>query len=133
MNLNLVKVLPPLAARIEAEPDLLSRLWSEDDETPADPDPQIAAVDLDRDIFFDDYDTITREYEEAPEYYQWMNFALEGPGDVIAYDLGWGDGFIVSPRDVAKIADGLELEGWWSPGEQVTLLTQAIAAFYRSA
>ena len=124
-----------LAERIEADPDLLNQLWPEydEDEPPAEADAEIAAIDHDRDTFFEDYLGISREIDEEPAKYPWMRRALSGTGSEIEYDFGYGNGFKVTAREAAEIADGLAREGWWSPGQEVTLISHAIAAFYRSA
>lgn len=131
MSLCLAKVPPALAERIEADPALLDQLWPEydEDEPATEPDAEIAAIDHDRDTFFEDYLGIRREIARYP----WMRRALEGIGAEIAYDFGYGNGFKVVALEAAKIADGLALEGWWRPGQEVTLVSHAIAAFYRSA
>ncbi|GAA4963753.1 hypothetical protein [Actinoplanes utahensis] len=84
MSLCLVKVTADLARRIEADPDLLEQLWnSEDDE----PDPEIAAIDRERDTLFEDFLDVSREAERFP----WMKKALEGVGPEIDFDYGYGN------------------------------------------
>jgi hypothetical protein len=131
MSICLVKVPPALAERIEADPSLLDQLWRRHDV--AEPDPEIAAIDHDRDTLFEDYLSISREIDDHPIGFPWMERALEGTGAEIEYDFGYGNGFTVTPQDTAEIADGLAAEGWWSPGQEIKLISHAIAAFYRSA
>jgi acetyltransferase-like isoleucine patch superfamily enzyme len=135
MSLCLAKVPPALGERIAADPALLDQLWpvADDDESAAAPDAQIAAIDHDRDTLFEDYLGISHEIDEEPARYPWMRRALEGTGTEIGYDLGYGNGFRVTAQEAARIADGLAREGWWSPGQEVALISHAIAAFYRSA
>ncbi|GAA2687981.1 hypothetical protein Apa02nite_035430 [Actinoplanes palleronii] len=131
MNLCLAKVLPALAERIKADPDLLDQLWEESDEP--EPDAEIAAIDRDHDTFLEDYLYVSREVDKEPARYPWMRRALSGTGTEIEYDFGYDNGFLVTAQEAAEIADGLALEGWWSQGQAVTLIPHAIAAFYRSA
>jgi hypothetical protein len=135
MSLCLAKVSPALAQRIETNPSLLEQLWFEDegDEPAGTPDPEIAAVDRDRDTLFEDYLGISREIDEEPTKYPWMRQALQGTGVEIDFDFGYGNGFKVTAREAAEIANGLANEGWWSPGHEVTLVSHAITAFYRAA
>ncbi|MGE6955143.1 hypothetical protein [Staphylococcus capitis] len=62
-----------------------------------------------------------------------MGKALHGVGNEINFEFGYGNGFIVTPQQAADVADGLAQEGWWRPGQEVTLISHAIAAFYRAA
>src|SRR5690242_15358235 len=108
MSLCLTKVPPALAARIAADPDLLELLWPEDeDESPAELDADIAAIDEDRDLFLEDYLFLAREIEQKPFGFPWMRRALHGTGVEIDYDFGYGNAFMVSAREAAEIADGL--------------------------
>ncbi|GAA1513536.1 hypothetical protein GCM10009827_030160 [Dactylosporangium maewongense] len=52
---------------------------------------------------------------------------------MVGFDFGNGNGFVVTAPEAAAIADGLAEEGWWRPGQAVTLVSHAIAAFYRAA
>ena len=133
MSLCLAKVPAALAERIEADPELVDQLWPGDDEPAIEPDADIAAIDQDRDTFFEDYLDLRRDIDSEPARYPWMLRAVEGTGAEIEYDFGYGNGFKVTAREAAEIADGLAQEGWWSPGQEVTLVSHAIAAFYRSA
>ena len=135
MSLCLVKVSPALAGRITADPDLLDQLWPADEEDvpPAEPDAEIAAIDRDQDTLFEDFLDISRQIDEKPAGYPWMRRALNGTGTEIEYDFGYENGFIVTAQEAAEIADGLTHEGWWRPGQEITLISHAIAAFYRSA
>lgn len=135
MSLCLVKLPPALAERIKAEPNLLNQLWfdAEDWDEPAEPDAEIAAIDRDRDTLFEDFLGLSRHISETPDKFPWMHKALNGTGDEIDFDFGYGNGFIITTQDSAQIADGLTQEGWWQPGHEVTLISHAIAAFYRTA
>ncbi|GAA4963760.1 hypothetical protein [Actinoplanes utahensis] len=39
----------------------------------------------------------------------------------------------MTAAEAAEIADGLVGEGWWQPGQEIKLIPEAIAAFYRAA
>ncbi|MEV6302571.1 hypothetical protein AB0M02_24370 [Actinoplanes sp. NPDC051861] len=135
MSLCLVKLSPAIAHRIETTPDLLEQLWfaDEEDEPAADPDPELAALDRDRDTLFEDYLGLSREIGDEPGTYPWMRRALQGTGTDIDFDFGYGNGFVVTAQEAAEIANGLADEGWWSPGQEVTLVPHAIAGFYHAA
>ena len=135
MSLCLVKLPPALAQRVQTTPDLLEQLWfeEEDDEPATDPDPELAALDRDRDTFLEDYLGTSREIGDDPGTYPWMRKALHGTGTEIDFDFGYGNGFAVTAKESAEIAAGLAAEGWWSPGQEVTLVPHALAAFYRAA
>jgi hypothetical protein len=144
MSLCLVKVSPALAQRIADEPDLLEQLWFDDededegegegDDSDGDgADPEIAAIDRERDTLFEDYLGVSREIGEDEATHPWMRRALAGTGTEIDFDFGYGNGFTVPAAEAAEIAGGLAREGWWSPGQEVTLVPHAIAAFYRAA
>ncbi|MEU8665176.1 hypothetical protein [Actinoplanes philippinensis] len=135
MSLCLVKLPPATARRIAGTPDLLGQLWfdDEEDEPETEPDPELAALDRERDTLFEDYLDVSREIGDDPGTYPWMRKALHGTGTEIDFDFGYGNGFTVTAEEAAEIARGLSDEGWWSPGQEVTLIPHAIAAFYHAA
>jgi hypothetical protein len=136
MTICLVKVPPALAERIQADPELLNQIWpaaDEEEDEPAALDAEIASIDEEDDTVFEDYLGLGRDVQKEPGRYPWMERALHGGGTEIDYDFGWGNGFTVTAEEAAEIADGLAAEGWWSPGQEVTLIAHAVAAFYRTA
>jgi hypothetical protein len=135
MSICLAKVSPVLAQRIETDPELLNQVWLEadDDEPPVAADSDIAAIDRDRDLLFEDYLGLGSEINDDPARYPWMQRAVHGTGREIDFDFGYGNGFLVAAREAAEIAAGLAHEGWWRPGQDVTLIPHAVAAFYQSA
>jgi hypothetical protein len=82
---------------------------------------------------FEDYLGLGREIGENAARYPWMQRALHGTDREIDFDFGYGNGFLVTAQEAAEIAAGLTREGWWRPGQDVTLIPHAVAAFYRSA
>lgn len=96
-------------------------------------DPQILAIDRDRDTLSEDYVRISLEVDESPTDFPWMTMAREGSGTAVDYDFGYGSGFVVTTQEATEIADGLIREGWWDTGWEATLVAHGIAQFYRSA
>jgi hypothetical protein len=128
MTLYLVKVPPDLAARVAAEPDLLNQVWREDDVV----DQQVAALRED-DTLMEDYLDLGRMVNEQPGHYPWLEKALHGTGTEIAFEFGYGAGFVIAPQEAAGIAAGLAEDAGWRPGDEVVTIADAIAAFYLSA
>jgi hypothetical protein len=128
MTLYLVKLPPDLAARVAAEPDVLNQVWRDDDVV----DHQVAALQ-DDDTLMEDYLDLGRMVNEQPGRYPWLEKALHGTGTEIAFQFGYGAGFLVAPQESAGIAAGLAGEVGWRPGQEVVTIADAIAAFYSSA
>jgi hypothetical protein len=128
MTLYLAKVPPDLAARVAAEPDLLDQVWREVDVV----DQEVAALQ-DDDTLMEDYLDLGRLVNEQPGRYPCLEKALHGTGTEIAYEFGYGAGFLVAAQEVAGIAAGLAEDVGWRPGDEVVTIADAIAAFYLSA
>jgi hypothetical protein len=126
MTLYLIRVTRALAERIQAEPRLLEQVWGEGDVS----NPEIAGLDLDNDALMEDYLGLGRVLAEEPQRYPWMERALQGTGQEVGFEFGYGPGFVVTPQEAAEIAAGLASEGWWQAGDEVETVPQAIASFY---
>ncbi len=124
MTLYLLKAPPEFAARIEREPELFRQVWR---------DEAVAAPDRQDDLLMEDYLDLGESVQEQPERYPWMNAALHGTGTEVAFDLGYGPGFLLTTEEVGRIAAGLVDEVGWHPGDEVIAIPDAIAAFYTSA
>jgi hypothetical protein len=129
MSIYLVKLPATLAARIEAEPNLLNQVWREENVV----DDDIAALDKENDKLLEDYLDLARIMDERPERFPWMRKALHGTGREIAFEYGYGPGFVVTAPEATQIAAGLAEECGWRPGDEVITIDHAIAAFYASA
>jgi hypothetical protein len=129
MTTYLVKLPTALAARIQAEPDLLAQVWRKEDVV----DDDVARLNQGEDRLMEDYLGLARELEESPGRYRWMRAALEGTGAEIEFEYGYGDGFVLTAGEGGDVAVGLVGEGWWSPGQDVETIAHAVAAFYDAA
>jgi hypothetical protein len=122
MSLMLVKVPPALAARIRAEPALLAQVWDES-----------AGLVTAEDKLFEDYLGLSRTVDEQPDRFPVMFRAMNGTGDELDYDFGYGPAFVIEPAEAARISAGLAEEGWWRSGDEVITIDHAIAEFYTLA
>jgi hypothetical protein len=129
MTLYLVKVPPAIAERIKAYPELLNQVWDEVEMTDGD----LARLDPEHDRLMEDYLSLGRVVNEEPDRYPWMRRALHGMGEEIAFEYGYGPGFVVTPQQAAQIVAGLAEEGWWRSGDEIVTIDHAIAAFYATA
>jgi hypothetical protein len=129
MSLALVKVPAALGERIRSEPDLLNQIWEEEELT----DPELARLDLDSDRLLEDYLGLSRVLDDQPDRFPWMTRALNGTGDEVDFEFGYGNGFVIGSAEAARIAAGLGEEGWWRPGDEIITIDHAIAAFYMAA
>lgn len=129
MILHLVKLPIELGERVIATPDLLNQIWGVVDIVDAD----VAALNENADKFTEDYLHRGRALIEKPGQFPWMEKAMNGTGNEIAFEFGYGPGFVITPTECSQIATALVDEGWWRPTDEVTTIAQAIAAFYTTA
>jgi hypothetical protein len=128
MELILVAVNARLATMFEADPKLIAQIFSEIGNTSGDVDEEIQNVGSD--YFLEDFRGILSKVE--PQDFPWLHKAINGSGRTVDYDFGYGQGFLLTPSEVAEVASGLVAEGWLRDVPNIYVQRQ-VARYYKQA
>jgi hypothetical protein len=129
MILRLIKAPPAVGAHVRTEPGLLDQLWNRAPVT----DAGVATIDADADVMSEDYRLLWELVEEDQSRFAWMVRAINGIGETLDYECGYGPAFIVPAEQVVAVADGLVAEGWESAREYGETVAHGVFDFYAEA